>query len=350
MTVRADANRKRWAVRLGFSAALMAALAFAVVARDAADRRVETVSGPAAPEWSTVFPEAQEIRIVSPQGTMTLGREGQDWALEDRGGYPVEPSSLTALHRFMSALSFSGARTHDPENFERLGVTDPAEGGSGVRLTAFDASGAPLIDMIFGAERAGGVFIRRAGEVETSAADGEPPDLASPAFWLDLDFFNLERVDISEARITPEGGAQPYVLARGAPAASDFVLLDPRGYELITAAAANAPGGAITDLRFFDVRPASPTDGPVVGTHAAKTFEGVEIGLEVIRDGEDAWVRISTRALDPANADAVARADALTARTQGWLYKLPPYAADRLIRPLSGIARPITAADAPTTP
>lgn len=346
MTARADANRKRWAVRLGFSAAVMAALAFAVVARDAASKEIETVAGSVAPEWSAAFSETAEIRIVSPDTTLTLVRAGEAWTMSDRGGYPVQPSALTTLHRFLSALVFSGARTGDPANHGRLGVTDPLEGGAGTRLTAFDARGEPRLDWIFGQERTDGVFLRRPGEDQTYAAAGDPPDLASPAFWLDLDFLGVERVDIAEVRIVPEGGGEPYRLARGAPAASDFVLLEPaEGYEMITAGAANGPGGAMADLRFFDVRRAGDEGAPA-GSHVVRTFDGVETTLTLFREGADAWVSLAARAVDLQNSAAVERAAAFNARTAGWLFKLPLYASDRLIRPLSGIARPVSATPA----
>src|SRR5262249_17817714 len=152
--------------------------------------------------------------------------------------------------------------------------------------------GGPLADWIFGATREGGAFIRRPGEMQTYAATGDIPDMASPAFWMDLDFLKLERVDIAQTTITPEDGPA-YSLVRGAPAASDFgVTAAADGMELITAGAANGPGGAMAELRFLDVEPRDFVTGEPAGRHTARTFDGLEITLEVFRDGEDAWATV----------------------------------------------------------
>lgn len=340
MTARADGKRQRWAMRLGFTAIITSALAFAVVARDAASRQVETVEGLVEPSWSEDFAQARTIRVTTTDGTLTIAREDDGWVLRERANHAVEASALTELHRSFAALRFSGARTSDPANYERLGVADPESGGDGLRLTVLGADDEPLADWIIGARREGGAFMRRPDETQTYAATGDFLDLASPAFWMDLDFLDLSRVDIAETTITPEGGGPAYVLARGAPASSDFVLVQPPGMELITVGAANGPGSAMAELRFLDVRSRLAVTGPSIGVHAARTFDGLIIALELFREGEDAWATVTTSPVDGAD---VADANALNARTRGWIYELPPYAADRLIRPLSTIARPIGA-------
>ncbi len=341
MTARADAGRERAAVRLGFAAALAAALAFALVARDAVSRQVEPVAGLVAPEWSAGFPAARSIHVASAKGDLTLELEDGRWVLRERADHPVNPAAITTLHRNMTALRFSGARTSDPENHDRLGVADPIGGGTGVRLTVADAEGAPLADWIFGAERPGGVFIRRPDEAQSYAATGVVPDLDAPAFWLDLDFLRLERVNIARVAIAPEGGGPAYRLERGAPAASDFVLTDPVGsWELITAGAANGPGAGMAQLRFLDVRPRSSLESAPAGRHTARTFDGLVLTLTVHHESDGDWATLDAIAGEGAAPSVADAAEALTRRAEGWAYRLPEYAADRLIRPLTGVARP----------
>jgi hypothetical protein len=343
VTAHADAGRERAAMRLGVVAAIAVALAVAVVARDAAGRRTEAVEGLVEPAWSETFLEARTIRIVSADDTLTIERGATGWTLAERGGYPVDPSALTALHRGLTTLRFSGARTSDPANHARLGVADPATGGEGVRLSVLGANGAPLADWIVGARRAGGWFIRRPDETQAFAATGDLPDLAAPGFWLDLDVLRLNRAELAEVEITPEDGEEPYRLTRRAPTATDFVLTAPaEGYALITAGAANGPGGAAASLRFVDVRPRTTLTTEPAGRHAARTFDGLQVALDIHRDGETEWATIEATAADGAAAHVTETADALAERTAGWAYELPEYAADRMIRGLSGIARPVS--------
>jgi hypothetical protein len=344
MTVRADRARERAAVRLGVAAAIAAAIAFAVVARDAASRQVHPVEGLVAPEWSAAFPGARSIHIRSPQGELTLTRASLEapWTLAERAGYPINPTAVATLDRDLAALKFSGVRTNDPGNYDRLGVSDPASGGKGVRLTVADAKGAPIADWIVGAKRSGGVFIRRPSEARAYATQGEVPDIGAPDFWLDLDFLRLSRADIAKVEITPSGEGPAYALERGASTASDFALTDPgKGWDLITAGAGNGPGGATADLKFLDVRPRSALSGEPAGRHTARTLDGLAVTLTVYHDGHGGdWAAIDAAADGDAAPNVASRAEALTRRTSGWAYELPPSAADRLIRPLTGIAKP----------
>lgn len=341
MTARADAGRERAAVRLGLAAAITAALAFAVVFRDAEGRRPETMEGLVAPDWSDGFAQARTIRIVSADGVLTLARAPNGWTLEERGGHPVSPAALTALHRDLTTLRFSGARTGDPANHARLSVADPETGGQGVRLTVLDAEGAASTDWIVGARRADGWFIRRPGDAQAFAAAGELPELATPAFWLDLDVLALDRSDLAEVEIIPEGPGPAYRVARRTPSSTDFVLVEPaEGYELITTGAANGPGGAAAGLRFRDVRPRGSLTAPAVGRHAVQTFDGLQVALSVYRDGDEEWATLEASAAE-GDLAAAETAQALNARVTGWAYELPEYAADRLVRSLDGIARPV---------
>ena len=345
MTARADARRERIAIRIGFAAVLMAALAFAAVMRDAASRQVEAIDGLVAPSWSDDFVRARTVRIVSRDAELTLERDAETWRLREREGHEVSSAALTELHRALTAMRFAGARTNDPANHERLGVVAPEDGGAGVRLALLDAQGEALVDLIVGDARARGFFVRRPGEEQAYAVDGALPDVASAAFWLDLDFLPLARGDIRQVDITPGGGGLPYRLVRASRTEPDFALGQPSaGWVLITAGAANGPGGAAAELRFVDVAPADAVPGTATAQHTVRTFDGLEITLSLIERGGATWARIDASA---ENDGAQATADALDARTAGWVYQLPEYAPERLARQLDRIARSETVSPEP---
>jgi len=350
----ADEARERIATRLGVAAAIVAALAFALVMRDTGARRINTVSGPVAPDWRTEAADAREIRVETADGVLTLDRGGEGWRLRERDGYPVSPDALGTLDLALTNMQFSGARTQDPGNHARLGVVDPSDSdasgdasgdpaGTGTRLTVTNLDDERIIDLIIGDARNGGMYVRRPDADQTYAVDGRMPNLAAPATWLDLDFLPYDREAIAETSITPDENAAPYVLKRDTPLSSDFSLeTPPSGWTLLTAGAGNGPGGATASLRFVDVRAAViavPDEGgdDVRASHQVTTFDGLVVRFDIMFDGDARWVSVTARG---ENVAAQADAEALAARTDGWEYRLPEYATDRLARPLPRIASP----------
>ena len=345
MTVRADAKRRRAAVRLAIASAVLAALAVAVVGRDLATQRVRPVGGPVLPDWSGQVADASRIEVRGGDGALTLARGAEGWRLEERGGYPVSDDALDEFEQSFAGLVRAGASTRDPDNHARLGVRDPAEGGAGagtgVRILADD--GAEIVSLILGASRDGGVFARFPEDDEAFAVDGETPDVDAPSFWLDLDFLEIAREDIARVEITPEGGGVTYRLARASRTAEDFEIASPpSGWTLMTRGAANGPGGAVAALRFADVAPDQDFTGSLVARHVATTFDGLTITLDIFAVGQERWAEVSADASDIVNAttpEARRAADRIETLTEGWVYLLPEFGGDRLARPLDRIAR-----------
>jgi len=353
----ADAARERIATRLGVASAIIASLAFALIARDVADRRIDVVSGAVNPNWRAQAVDAREVRVQSAEGLLTLARGDEGWRLLERDGYPVSTDALGVLDLALTNMQFAGARTQDPGNHARLGVVDPSDAdgsaGTGVRLTVTNLDDERIIDLIVSAgrdTRDGGMYVRRPGADQTYAVDGRMPDLMASATWLDLDFLPYGRDDIAAAAIMPGEGAAPYVLTRDTPLTADFSLSAATpGWTLLTAGAGNGPGGATGTLRFVDVRAAplvsedlvDGVDANARARHEVTTFDGLVVRFDVTGDGEARWVSVTTRA-ESEVAQPVAAA--LAARTDGWEYRLPEYASDRLARPLSRFASPADAA------
>lgn len=294
--------------------------------------------GPVLPGWADAVADIAVLEIRTAQERILVRRTASGWVLPDRGDHPADLETLAALDAFMGALSYDRALTRDPDKHERLGLADPDTDGAAMRVTARNARGEPLADLLIGREEAERIFVRFPGTVQTwSALTPEiipgRPDAGEIADWIELDFLALG--EIARTRIEPESGPA-YLLERASPTVRNFALRQPGGWTPITAGAASGPGGALRRLRLRDVRPAAELGSEPVARHEAESFSGLAVTLTVYADGEERWARIRADArADDARQDALA----LNARTENWAYLLSDLSVDRILRPIDGFAQ-----------
>jgi hypothetical protein len=155
-------------------------------------------------------------------------------------------------------------------------------------------------------------------------------------------------------------GKAHYVLARKDRAQANFELASaPRGTVLSSETAGNIAGGGLAAVELDDVRKQdtahwqSPADRTEI-----RTFDGWVIGVEGRVDGEQHWIRLTSRfdqalakqfpPAPPAPSGAPAAkpqpdvskdAQALAEKSAAWEYEVPKYKYDALFKPLDEIAK-----------
>lgn len=329
-------RRGRRALAAASLAALLLIGGALAVWRDAAAGSPPDVAGPVVARWSDLAPSAAQIEITSRDQTFALVRREDGWVMPSRGGYPVRPEPIAALDSALSALTYERAMTRDPDKFDRLGLTDPGEGGDGVHLQVRDAAGAVLADLIAGEryEDGAGLYLRPSDSARAFAVRGALPELGEPGVWLGLAFWDIDPSAVARARITPERGPSWFVQRAGL-AQRNHELIEPNGWRLITGGAANGVATAGARLRFRDVRPAETLNGPVVSNHAGVTFSGLAYRFDFVAQDDERWALIEVEAVAD---DAAERADHLTELTEGWAFRVSEDAYERLTRPLDQVA------------
>lgn len=185
------------------------------------------VSGPVLPGWREAAGNASGIEVITPDTMFRLERGESGWTMPSRGHYPVRAEYLAELDAGLAALTYAGALTRDPGRYDRLGVGDPVEGGSGTRLTIVDGRDMLLASLIIGGARGGRALHTAHVRCPGPCRRGRLPDLSDPGRWLGLDFFNIDPSRIARAFIVPETGPA-YILERDAPATRNFDLVSPR--------------------------------------------------------------------------------------------------------------------------
>lgn len=347
MTAIADAKRGRVIARFGLAAALTAALAIAVVNRDARARATPPVAGVVAPGFAERFSEIHTIRVTAPTARFDVVRAGEAWTLPERDGYRVDAARVAEVLDALASLRLAERKTANPARYSVLGLDDPEEGGDGVRVQAFTDDETLAASVVLGRlSDEGAVYVRRDGEAQTYAARGDRPDISEPAQWLDLTFFDIPREDIAGVRVTGEDEVT-YALTVS-PVDGGYTLAEPAAGWSLRSARAHGVVSAASRMRFQDVRPVATLPGPPIAIHELRTRDGLVAQLSLFADGDVRWARIDVSAQPPDGADpdaapdqaGVERAAALAAQTEGWLYRLAPFTPERLVRPLSEIADP----------
>ena len=150
------------------------------------------------------------------------------------------------------------------------------------------------------------------------------------------DVIDVPAAEVARVILDPEGPSR-VALARPDAKATEFTTdaalpdgrkLDPVKVEELT--------GSLGGLSMEDVRPAAEVAMPPDAKHSRfETFDGLSVDVTVatLGQGETAerWAQFAVAATPAHGADTVAKhAQELTAKLQGWAYRLPSEMADHL--------------------
>lgn len=316
------------AFRLLLIAGALALTAAVSVGIEARSSRPDLASGPVVPGLSESIAGAQRIIVTSSEASYRIERTQRGWAMRDRGDYPVLGGRLAQLTEGLESLRYTRRMTADASKHERLGVTDPRQGGRGVLVQIEDGRGAFLVNLILGIETSG-FYVRQPDNDQTWAAEGELPPLRDVAAWLDLSPIELPADQFARIEITPSQGPA-YTLGRASPDAP-FALIS-RAREALAPSVLEAIALQLAHVAPIDVQPAPAIQGAPRARLRVVTFDGVAIEAELIDSADKTWLKLVARAGAPEQEDA---ALAFNNRAAAWAYGLSPADADRLAPALS---------------
>jgi hypothetical protein len=328
MTAGLAERRRARSLTLFLAAGALAAIAAVTLAIEYRGLSPNSASGPVLPNLAESIGGAQRISVTSADATYRIERTQQGWAMRDRDDYPVLSSRLAQLTNGLETLRYSRRMTNDASKHERLGVTDPREGGRGILVQIEDGRGALLVNLILGVET-NGLYVRRPDEAQTWAAEGELPPLRDVASWMDLQPLNLPAERLARVEITPAEG-RAYVLARDR-ADQPWRIAAPALAALAQSTLAST-AERLTQLAPIDVRTAPAIQGPPRARVQATTFDGIALDAELIASDNRIWVKLVARAAAPEQEAAALE---INNRSAAWAYALSDTEADALAPALS---------------
>jgi len=265
------------------------------------------------------------------------------WVLPGRSNYPASFEEVRKTLVGLAALQTIEPKTARPDWFHYVDLDAPPKGG-GVLISLSDDKGRVLAALIVGksedigdASELVGLFVRKLGETQSWLVSSPFAPHASPSGWLKRNIVDVDRARIQEVDVRPATGPA-YTVRRDKPSDADFALTPmPRGREPAD------PGGvasALADFSFDDIQPAANFDFDNQASHTVtRTFDGLIVGVDVVKQGSDYWARVFAGAA-PGKPDAAKEARDINASAQGWAYRLPAYKGAQFMAPLDSLLKP----------
>jgi hypothetical protein len=276
------------------------------------------------PDFAAHAADVNLVMVTTSSESYHLVRNPSGWVLPEKGGYPVRADRIAALVSALGAMRYDRAMTRDDKKFDRIGLGDPAQGGTGALLEVGDGHGNTFAKLIVG-YRDGHTYVREPDDLQawatTLPADAVMPPLQRGARWLDLEAATIPADAI--AQVDVRTGLSTYRLIPVDATGSSFALAPPNNLRTAAGFGLALVAQALTRFSPSDVAPSDKVheEGPV-SIHTTRTKAGLEITAHAWRSGGKAWVSLSAVAAKGAAPDVVTQADAINARAKGWAFQM----------------------------
>ncbi len=277
----------------------------------------------------------ETIKVTRAEDLATVRRKGEEWVLDEAGGYPAKLEKVREVLIGLAELETLEAKTERPDRYAKLEVEDPgAKDAKSTRLEVSDAAGRMLADLIVGKSRfsiAGpeSLYVRKPGEARAWLARGKLDLPGSRLGWVDQSVVSIDLKRIRNATIDQPGRA-PLRVFKDEPEEEDFKVADmPPGTEIKDSFGAEDIARVVQGLTFEAVRPAReiPVDQSRKPYAEYETFDGLVLNLWLTEAEGKTWLAARAKpAGDPAPAPEVEKEiEEINARLTPWRFALPSY-------------------------
>ena len=322
------------------------------------------------PALSERLNDVTQVSIAGPGNVplVTLVRGEDRWGIAERGGYAADTSKVRRLLIDLGDARLVEQKTSREENYSALGVgAIDSDTAGGIQVSIDGIGDAAPVIIGKPSRGTGAVYVRRADEAASWAADKRLRVDRDPSDWLIKDLVDINAARVKSVRIEHADGE---VLEATRGEVNFSVANLPDDASLSSPTAANALADVFDDLRFEDVVPASEFDtGDAPSTTATYlTSDGLKLTAVATAANGKYYVSAATEPVpvDPAQfveptaedaateegdapADsapeptpeqkAAAMLEAMTAqsadinaRVSGWVFTIPLYKYEQLTR------------------
>ena len=279
----------------------------------------------------------QLIMVTTQEESYHLVRNDDGWVLSEKGSYPVTDARIQELTEALSNITYAEPMTRDERKFDRIGLGDPATGGTGALLEVGDGKGNSFAKLLVG-HRDGRSYVRKPDDLQAWAATGAVmPPLQRGAAWVDLRVLEVSADQVAGVDIRPgQGPAYRLVAAPG----GGFALAPPHDrLQVLAALGPSLTAEALVRFAPTDVAPAlDVATGAPVAEHITRLSSGVVVVVRSWRKDERGWVTVSAAVAEGASAEAAALAGDINARAAPWAFALSELDWGTFSTPLDAVA------------
>jgi hypothetical protein len=298
----------------------------------------------------------------------TLERGESQWTLIERSGHPADVGKIRRNLIALGDATIVEEKTSDPALYDRLGIEDidDSEAG-GVKLDIYwpGQNEDTPVSLIVGDTGIRGkmAYVRLTGEARGLMVSADVDLGGDTMDWLARELVDIPTGDLHAVTINHPDG-EVLRIEKPSRDEQDFAVMNiPDGKELLYPSVANTLGELLVKLSFEDVASAKDAglndsepvrvrfdtfDGLVIGAEAYSTDDGIRVRFHAQAD-EALWNRFLPASeagsgedadppRDPARFDAIVeQAEDLDARLSPWVYTLPSFKSDQLVKHLNDL-------------
>jgi hypothetical protein len=333
--------RRRTLVWLAGAAAIALGLAAWAAAPAAAPAVRKEVGSLVAPGFAARAGEVASIAVTTAEETYHIVHGPDGWVEPEKGNHKAATGRVDELVHAISGMTFAAPMTRDDKKFDRIGLGDPKQGGTGALVEIGDGKGVPFFRMLVG-YRDGRSYVREPDDLQAWAVKTDMmPPLQRGARWLDLDFVSVAAASIREVDVRLAGRPAYRLLPKDATGAQ-FGLAPPLDQRRLAAPyAPTLPGQALSHFSPTDVAPADTLkDAKPVADHVTHTKAGLEVTVRAYKIGDRGWATVSAGAEPGAAPEATAQALAINGQATGWAFALSATDWSAFATPIEAIVAP----------
>jgi hypothetical protein len=289
-----------------------------------------------------------EVTLLQNGDTMTFVRDGDTWVLKESGGYPVHANLVNKVIFGLSNMELLDPRTSNPERFDRLNLGDPTKKGTeSQHVTLRSTDGAVMADLIIGNANfflpettAGGMYVRRPGEVQAWLVRGLVDIGVERRDWLQRDIVDIQPERIARAEVTqPDGETLIVVPMKGV--TGDFAFENmPDGVKLKSEFAPRNIAAVLNGFVLNDVRRAEDVKLDPKDAYVTEFFstDAIHVTTRMWRQDKTYYMTVAAEYVGgDANSDAAKQAQTIAQRTQGWAYIIPEYQFEQVAKKMADV-------------
>jgi hypothetical protein len=336
------------------------------------------------PTLADTIRQVTGLEIRQGEEAVTLERaQNGTWSLKSRSAYPVDVAKVRALLVGLGQAELIEPKTSKPDRYAALELEDPEQKGAKSRLLRLTgADGKAISEVVLGKRRpagygtgqgtgqTGGTYVRKPGDPQTWLSNVELDAPLATKDWVKTSVLALDTAKINRVNIEIAGEPPLKVERPQAPAPKDakvdaskadakdakadanakgdakdakasewkhppfeklaFVGFPADGKKLKDASAAETLARAVASIDLEDVRKsAAPQAGESANVVKVESADGLATTLRLRKEGDAHWLTVTVAG---GEGDAKKTAEEITARTQGWEFKIPAHKADAILK------------------
>ena len=291
--------------------------------------------------------QVTHIRIASKSGgTFDIDFVPQKgWILPGRSNYPASFEEVKKALVAMAAMETIEPKTDRPDWLSYLDLDAPPK-GNGTAITLSGEKGRVLAALIVGKSQdlgddsgSVGLFVRKPGETQSWLVRSPAEIKPSQSDWMDKTVMDIDRGLVSSVEVRPPTGPS-YTVSRAKPTDAFALAPMPKGRELAYSGSLDNVAAALDDFTFDDIKPAGDFDFDNASRMVMRTFQGLIVTTDVIKQGDDYWARVSAEAAPGGMGGAAREALDINTHAAGWAFKLASYKGQIFVAPLESLLKP----------